>query len=100
MASTITVTPAEIKNKASELKQFNASLKTQIGELKAHENSLTSKWEGDAKTAFHSAFTRDVVQMDNFYNAIERYAAALLEIAARYEAAENQNTNIASTRKY
>ena len=100
MASTITVTPAELKTKASELKQFNSSLKTQIEELRAQESTLVGKWEGDAKNAFDAAFKKDATQMDNFYNAIERYVAALLEIAARYESAENANTNIASTRNY
>ena len=100
MASTITVTPTELKNKASELKQFNSSLKTQIEDLRAQESALVGKWEGEAKTAFDGAFKKDMVQMENFYNAIERYVAALLEIAARYEAAENANTNIATTRTY
>lgn len=55
MASTITVTPAELKNKASELKQFNSNLKTQIEELRSQEGALIGKWEGDAKTAFDAA---------------------------------------------
>ena len=100
MESTITVTPAELKNKASELKQFNSNLKTQIEELRSQEGALVGKWEGDAKTAFDAAFKNDMIQMDNFYNAIERYVAALQEIASRYETAENTNTSIATERKY
>ena len=57
-------------------------------------------WEGEANDAFHNAFTRDKVQMDNFYNAIQQYAAVLDNIAAKYEAAEATNTNTATTRTY
>ena len=103
MASTITVTPAELKNKASELKQFNSNLKTQIEELRSQEGALIGKWEGDAKTAFDAAFKNDMIQMDNFYNAIERYVAALQEITTntkQNKTTENTNTSIATERKY
>lgn len=100
MASTITVTVGTLNTKASELRQYNASLKTKIDELSNTENTLNGMWEGEAKTAFHNAFHKDLVQMQNFYNAIEKYASSLTEIAKQYEAAETKNINIASTRKY
>ena len=57
-------------------------------------------WEGEAKTAFHKAFTQDVTQMHNFYNAIEQYVQKLDQIATAYEQAEKKNTATATTRKY
>ena len=57
-------------------------------------------WEGQAKDAFHQAFLRDRQQMDAFILLIERYIQALLEIANRYEQAENRNREIAAARKY
>jgi uncharacterized protein YukE len=57
-------------------------------------------WEGDANTAFHQAFSKDKVQMDNFYNAIENYVNVLLEMVSNYENAEARNTETATQRNY
>lgn len=100
MANTITANTGQIKNKAEELKQLNSNFKKQIGELISTESSLNSMWDGDANDAFHSAFNRDVTQMNNFYNAIEVYVAKLNEIVSTYEKAESTNLNTANTRKY
>ncbi len=100
MANKVTVNTGTLKQKAEELKNYNSSLKTKIEELSSTENSLNSMWEGEANDAFHSAFTRDIIQMNNFYNAIERYVTVLNETAARYESAESANTNIATQRNY
>lgn len=99
MAQTI-VNSATLKSKASELKNLNNNLKTQISNLTSHESSLNGMWDGDANTAFHNAFQKDVTQMNNFYNAIEKYVSVLQEIAAKYDSAEQSNQNIATTRKY
>ncbi len=94
------VTASELRTKAGELRDMNAQFKTQVGNLESQEQSLASMWEGEAKTAFHTAFNNDKVQMDNFYNLIEQYCAALENIATQYEMAEMQNVNTASTRNY
>ncbi len=57
-------------------------------------------WEGTARDTFHQAFLRDRQQMDAFYQLIEQYVQALLEIAARYEQAEARNRELAAARKY
>lgn len=100
MAKTITANTGQITSKAQELKQLNDRLKNQIEELISTESSLNSMWDGDANDAFHKAFAQDVVQMNNFYNAIVAYVAKLQEIVSTYEKAENANLNTASTRKY
>ena len=89
-----------IKSKAQELNNLNNRLKTQIKNLESQEKTLNGMWEGDSKAAFQTAFNKDVIQMNNFYNAIAKYVQALNEIAAKYEAAERANTNIATTRNY
>ena len=89
MSSTIQVTTATLKNKANELKNLNSA-----------ESSLNGMWEGEAKDAFHKAFSQDITQMHNFYNAIEQYVQKLEQIAAAYEKAEKKNTSTATTRKY
>ncbi len=96
----ITVNTSTITNKAGELKTLNSSLKTQIEELTSTESALNSMWEGDANDAFHKAFTQDINQMNEFYNAIEKYITSLQEIVSVYEKAENANLNTANTRSY
>lgn len=92
------VSASQIRAKAAELRENNEQLKAQITQLNEREGALSTMWEGEAKNAFHTAFQRDKVQMDNFYNAIAQYVAALESIAQKYEEAERRNTEIANTR--
>lgn len=99
MASFIT-TPAQLRAKAEELAALNNSFKTNVSELEAEEQNLMGMWEGQAKEAFHQAFSSDKIQMTNFSTLIEKYVASLLTIAAKYEEAERINTETATARKY
>ena len=94
------VTAAELRKKAEQLKGLNSRFKTGTDTLQTTEQALKSMWEGEANDAFHTAFTRDKGQMDQFHNVIEQFVEALLVIAAKYEAAENKNISIAATRSY
>lgn len=96
----IQVTAGELKTKANELRSLNGNFKSQVGSLESQEAALASMWEGDAKTAFHTAFNNDKTQMDAFYDLIEKYCQALEIIAQKYEQAEAQNTEIAANRSY
>ncbi|MBS6395739.1 MAG: WXG100 family type VII secretion target [Clostridiales bacterium] len=96
----IRVTAAQLRMKAEELTELNNGLKTNVSELEACEQNLGSMWEGQAKDAFHTAFGNDKIQMTNFSMLIDRYVAALLSIAAKYEQAESQNAETAAVRKY
>ncbi|WP_455713943.1 WXG100 family type VII secretion target [Anaerosporobacter sp.] len=98
--SAFQVTAKELRSKAADLKQLNAKFKTEVSGLETTEGALKSMWEGQANTAFHTAFTNDKGQMDKFYTAIEKYCEALNTIAGQYEAAESTNTETAKTRKY
>jgi WXG100 family type VII secretion target len=100
MANSIQVTTGTLTNKATELKNLNSKLKNQIEALKTAESSLNSMWDGEANDAFHKAFNQDVTQMNNFYNAIEKYVTSLQQIAKAYEKAEKANVNTATTRSY
>lgn len=100
MSNTIQVSTTTLKEKAETLKSLNAKLKQQIESLSSQENSLNSMWDGESNDAFHKAFSEDVIQMNNFYNAIEKYVQTLNEIATEYEKAEQTNLNTASTRNY
>ncbi|MCI8521618.1 MAG: WXG100 family type VII secretion target [Lachnospiraceae bacterium] len=96
----IQVSAAELKAKAGELRNLNSQFKTQVGNLESQEQTLIGMWEGEARDAFNTAFNNDKTQMDNFYNLIEQYCAALENIASKYELAESQNVSTAATRTY
>ena len=94
------VTSTELRNKAGRLQELNGQFKAKAAEIGEKEASLCSMWEGTARDTFHQAFTRDRQQMDVFYQLIGQYVQALLEIAVRYEQAEERNREIAAARKY
>lgn len=96
----IRVTAAQLKAKAEELTGLNNQLKTNVNELESCEQNLSAMWEGQAKDAFHQAFSNDKIQMTNFSTLIEKYVYTLTGIATEYERVEAINTETASTRSY
>lgn len=94
------VTSREIRSKAAALSELNQQFKTKSGELENKEVELCSMWEGEAKSQFHMAFSKDKSQMDSFSSLIEQYVSALIEIAQRYEEAERRAAELASSRSY
>lgn len=94
------VTSSELRNAAERISDLNSQFKARASQLGEQEASLCGMWEGQAKDAFHQAFMRDRQQMDAFVQLINQYVQALLEIALRYEQAENQNREIAGRRAY
>lgn len=99
MAEILTTT-AQLRSQAEMLRGLNDNFKSNVSQLESIEGSLMGMWDGDAKTAFHQAFTKDKTQMDNFYNAIAQYAYILEQIADNYDSTEATNTSTATTRKY
>ena len=67
----IRVTAAQLKTGAEELRNLNQQFKAAVSDLESTEGSLNSMWEGEARNAFHQAFTNDKTQMDNFFNALK-----------------------------
>ena len=92
----IIVTSSTLRNKAEELNSMNEQFKTAVNSLIDEENALRGQFEGEASDAFHAAFSKDAVQMQNFYNAIAQY----VQIAEGYEKAEQANVATATERKY
>ena len=96
----IRVTSARLRSAAGELQNLNGQFQSRARELQGKEQALCQMWEGQAKEAFHGAFTKDSQQMDAFYRLINQYIQAMLEIAARYEQAEVRNAQTAAARTY
>lgn len=98
--SAFSVTASELRRKAQDLTDLNSKLKSEIVTLEGYETQLASMWEGQAQAAFRNAFNNDKGQMNAFASAIDQYVTALLNIAAKYEQAEQKNQEIASSRTY
>lgn len=96
----IQVRTSELRAKAAELRTLNNQFKAAIANLESVESRLNGMWDGEANDAFHAAFQTDRAQMENFYNAIEDYAAKMEAIADEYDRAEACNTQIATERDY
>lgn len=73
MASTLRVTPSELRKKAQELRELNSKFKNEVEGLNDSETTLGNMWEGDAQKAFHSQFQADREKFNVFYNGIEQY---------------------------
>lgn len=98
--SEIQVTSSTLRSKAEELNQLNEQFKNAVSSLTDEESALRSQFEGEASDAFHNAFTKDTIQMNNFYNAIAQYVQKLIQIAEAYEKAEQANVTTATNRNY
>lgn len=94
------VTSAQLKSTADQLEQLNSNFKSAVDNLESTEQSLSAMWEGEAKQAFQQAFQRDKSNMDLFNANITKFIAALRTMAAKYEQAEAQNTQTATSRSY
>ena len=92
----IQVRTSELRGKASELRALNNQFKSAVTNLENVEGRLNGMWDGEANDTFHAAFQTDKAQMENFYQAIEDYAAKMEAIADEYDRAEAANTQIAS----
>lgn len=98
--SEFTTTISELKAKAEQLQNLNEQFQTERAQLEETAASLSGMWEGEAKTMFDTAFKSDMVQLQNFYNAIIAYINALSAIAQTYMTTEAKNVEIARTRSY
>ncbi|MCD8012061.1 MAG: WXG100 family type VII secretion target [Lachnospiraceae bacterium] len=98
--SEIQVTSATLRSRADDLSQLNEQFKNAVNTLTEEEGALRAQFEGEASDAFHSAFTKDSIQMGNFYNAIADYVTKLIQIAEAYEKAEQTNVSTATARNY
>lgn len=96
----IRVTANELRARAEQLNQMNASLKAKVEEFDSCVQALAAQWEGEARDAFFAAANADKEKMENFIAVINEFYQRLLYMAQNYEATERKNTEIATTRTY
>lgn len=94
------VTTAELKAAIADLQEKNGTFKNKVSELEQSQQALRAQWQGDANTAFNTAFENDKAQWTTFSTLIDQYIQALQTILQTYEQAEATNTATASNRSY
>lgn len=94
------VTTAELKAAIADLQEKNSTFLTKVNELEQAQQALRAQWQGDANTAFNTAFENDKAQWMNFSKLITQYIQALQTIMETYEKAEAANTTTATNRSY
>lgn len=94
------VTTAELKAAIADLQEKNGTFKNKVSELEQSQQALRAQWQGDANTAFNTAFENDKAQWTTFSTLIDQYIQALQTIMQTYEQAEATNTSTATTRSY
>lgn len=95
----ILFTAGQLTSKADELKQLADKFNKEVDNLTQTETTLCGMWDGEAKDAFNKAFTSDMTQLHNFYNAIMQYVNVLNNAIQDYANKERMNIEIANTRK-
>ena len=95
------VTISDLLTKADTLEGLNNQrFEQELSGLEQLEGSLNGMWEGDARKAFHQAFTNDMGQMRNLQKAVTDYITVLRNTAAEYAKAESTNVDTANQRTY
>lgn len=94
------VTTSQLRSAVSDLTSDNGEFKNRVSELQGLQQQLTSEWQGDANTAFNTAFNNDKGQWDTFASLIDQYIQALQTIIETYDKAEEANRDTATTRSY
>ena len=95
------VTISDLLTKADTLEGLNNQrFEQELSGLEQLEGSLNGMWEGDARKAFHQAFTNDMGKMRNFQKAVTDYITVLRNTAAEYAKAESTNVDTANQRTY
>ena len=97
--ATIRVSANELRARAQQLANLVAALKALLEEFDAAVEALAAQWEGEARDAFLNAAKQDKAQIENLIKFIEQFIQALLEIARKYEEAEQRNFDLALERK-
>lgn len=100
MATEILVTATQLKTQAESLMDLNERFQALVADLQAEEVDLAGMWDGEAKDAFRTAFSRDKDNMYRFYNAVSKYVQVLEQVAVKYAQAEQANTEVAQNRSY
>ena len=86
----IKVTSQVLRNKANDLKGYIGKFESERQNLVTAEQTLMTKFEGDAATTFDANFKAFNSQMENFKKVVDEYVVKLNSMAEAYERSEAQ----------
>ena len=86
----IKVTSQVLRNKANDLKGYIGKFESERQNLVTAEQTLMTKFEGDAATTFDGNFKAFNSQMENFKKVVDDYVVKLESMAEAYERSEAQ----------
>lgn len=92
------VTTSQLRSAISDLTSDNSEFKNRVSELMEVQQELAAEWQGEANTAFNTAFNNDKSQWDAFASLIDQYIQAMQSIMDGYDQAENINRETATIR--
>lgn len=88
---TIRITPEELRNGSSFLRQKIEAINSEVMALKSKVNDVASAWEGAAQSSFVDSFNQMCPMLEkDFPNVIEGIAAQLEGAANTIEEADAQ----------
>ncbi len=82
--------PAEVRKFAHELKNFNGSIRDQMGVLLARLNELSQTWRDQEHTKFADEFEQTMRVLARFADSADRHIPFLMRKAEKIEEYLNQ----------
>jgi len=96
MAITLKVSPEELQGTASDFQSKNQSIKQYTANMLQLITGISGDvWSGEAATAYIAKFRGLETDINVLSTKLEKEAANLIEIAAKYSAAESSNVSAA-----
>ncbi len=95
MAEIYVKSSSDIQSVIDQLKTFNDEFRKKAEDINTEQTQLTTKWEGDASTAFQEHFRKEYSNFETFAQTIDEYVTGLTQILAEYDRAEVANKAIA-----
>lgn len=93
----IRVTTNRLENDAEKLASLISSMETQLENMKASINQLNQMWEGNAKTAFMTAFEDDRRAAEGVLKELKSLQNYEAQAKTKYENCEKQIENLVNS---
>ncbi|WP_029200334.1 WXG100 family type VII secretion target [Oribacterium sp. NK2B42] len=84
----------DIQEVINRLRTLNTDFRNKANDIRTEQTNLTTKWEGDASTAFQEHFRKEEPNFESFATAIDEYIEGLTHILEEYNRAEDTNKSI------
>lgn len=93
MEGQLRVTPQDLINTSTDFSSRGQTVNSLTQEMLSLVSGLSGIWEGDAAGAYTKQFSALSGDIDQINNKIKEHVEDLQEMAKRYQAAEDTNTD-------